>query len=58
MPHNMIIFFSVYLIFMPQIVFYFVHNTSVLSFYIDAVLTLSKRESIYKMYSETQYRPR
>ena len=40
MPYNIILFF-VYLIFMSLIVLYFLHNTSVLSFYIDVVLTLS-----------------
>ena len=41
MPHNIIILSVVYLISMSQIVFYFLHSSSVLSFYIDVVLTLS-----------------
>ena len=41
MPYNMIILYFVYLIFMSQIVLYFLYSTSVLSFYIDVVLTLS-----------------
>ena len=40
MTHNMIILFFIYLIFMSQIMFYFLHSTLVLSFYIDIVLTL------------------
>ena len=40
MPYNMILF-SVYGIFMSLIVLYFLQSTSVLSFYIDVVLTLS-----------------
>ena len=41
MPYNVIILIFIYLIFMSQIVLYFLHSTSVLSFYIDIVLTLS-----------------
>ena len=41
MPYNIKYFIFVYLIFMSLIVLYFLHNTSVLSFYIDVVLTLS-----------------
>ena len=41
MPHSMIYFIFVYLVFTSQIVLYFLHNTSLLSFYIDVVLTLS-----------------
>ena len=33
--------YLIYLIFMSLMVFYFLHSTSVLSFYIDVVLTLS-----------------
>ena len=40
MPYN-IIFMFVYFIFMFLIVFYFLHSASVLSFYIDVVLTFS-----------------
>ena len=40
MPYNIILYFHL-LIFMSQIVLYFLHSTSVLSFYIDVVLTLS-----------------
>ena len=36
-----IVFYFVYFIFMFLIVLYFVHNTSLLSFYIDVVLTFS-----------------
>ena len=39
MPYNVSI--VVYFIFMSLIVFYFLHSTSILSFYIDVVLTLS-----------------
>ena len=42
MPYNMmILYFLFYFIFMSQIVLYFLHRASVLSFYIDVVLTLS-----------------
>ena len=41
MPYNIILFFFVYLIFMSLIVLYFLHSTSVVSFYIDVVLPLS-----------------
>ena len=41
MPHNMIILYFFYLILMYQTVLYFLHSTSVLSFYIDVILTLS-----------------
>ena len=40
MPCKIILFF-VYLIFMSLIMLYFLHSTSVLSFYIDVVLRLS-----------------
>ena len=40
MPYNIILNFRL-LMFMSLIVLYFLHSTSVLSFYIDAVLTLS-----------------
>ena len=43
MPYN-IYFIFVYLIFMSVIVLYSLHSTSVLSFYIDVVLTLSMVE--------------
>ena len=39
MPYNMILF--VYLIFVSLIVLYFLHSTSVLSFYLNVVLILS-----------------
>ena len=42
MPYNMmILYFLFYFIFMSQTVLYFLHRASVLSFYIDVVLTLS-----------------
>ena len=41
MPHNLIRLYFLYLIFMSQIVLYFLHSTSVLSFYIAKVLTPS-----------------
>ena len=40
MPYNMILYFC-YFIFMSLILLYFLHSSSVLSFYIDVVLTLS-----------------
>ena len=39
----MIILHCLYLIFISEIVLHFLHNTSVLSFYIDVVLTLSPK---------------
>ena len=38
---NLVVIIFLYLVFMSLIVLYFLHNTSVLSFYIDVVLTLS-----------------
>ena len=40
MPYNIILYFRLF-IFMSLIVLYFLHSTSVLSFHIDVVLTLS-----------------
>ena len=41
MPHNIIILYFLYLNFMSQKVLYFLHSTSLHSFHIDAVLTVS-----------------
>ena len=43
MPHNVIMIHFRLTYFMSQIVLYFLHSTSVLSFYMDVVLTLSNR---------------
>ena len=48
MPYN--IFFFVYFIFISLIALYFLHSTSVLSFYIDVVLTLSIPRKFYTTY--------
>ena len=47
MPHIMIILYWCLVMFMSQIVLYFLHSTRVLSFYIDIVLALSIDPDIY-----------
>ena len=54
---TLLYFIFVYLIFMSQIVLYFLHCTSVISFYIDVELTLSIRKTsvpfFYNRYTNT-----